>query len=88
MVNALGGGARSCHAGVMLEPVAESRLQERLIDQLYVEAMVLADEARCYFDEGGRAERDALDPMIRVSFSCESLKVTTRLMHEIGRAHV
>ncbi len=63
---------------------SESRIHRRLIDTLYVDAMVLADEARAYFDEGGRAEREALDPMARVSFSCESLKVTTRLMHVIA----
>src|SRR4051812_40568957 len=63
---------------------AESRLHRRLVDTLYVDAMVLADEARGYFDEGGRADREALDPMARVSFSCESLKVTTRLMHVIA----
>lgn len=62
----------------------ESRLHRRLIDTLYVDAMVLADEARCYFDDGGRADREALDPMARVAFSCESLKVTTRLMHIIA----
>lgn len=61
-----------------------SPLQRRLIDQLYVEAMLLADEARGYFDEGGRAERDALDAMARVQFACESLKVTTRLMHVVA----
>ena len=60
------------------------RLHRRLIDSLYVEAMLLADEARAYFDEAGRTEREALDPLIRVSFSCESLKVTTRLMHIIA----
>lgn len=62
----------------------ESRLHRRLIDTLYVDAMVLADEARSYFDETGRLEREFLDPMARVSFSCESLKVTTRLMHIIA----
>ena len=62
----------------------ESRMQRRLIDALYSEAMLLADEARTYFDEAGRVEREALDPLIRVSFSCESLKVTTRLMHVIA----
>ena len=46
--------------------------------------MVLADEARSYFDQGGRADREALDPLARVGFSCESLKVTTRLMHVIA----
>ncbi len=64
--------------------LAETRLRRRLIDMLYVEAMVLADEARAYFDEGGRAEREALEPLARVAFSCESLKVTTRLMHVIA----
>ena len=59
-------------------------MHRRLIDTLYVDAMVLADEARSYFDEAGRLEREALDPMARVSFSCESLKVTTRLMHIIA----
>ncbi len=60
------------------------RLRQRLIDRLYTESMLLADEARSYFDEGGRAERDALLPLARVAFSCESLKVTTRLMHVIA----
>jgi regulator of CtrA degradation len=62
----------------------ESHLHRRLVDALYSKAMVLADEARTYFDAAGRAEREALDPLIRVSFSCESLKVTTRLMHVIA----
>jgi regulator of CtrA degradation len=61
-----------------------SRIHRRLIDALYTESMVLADEARAYFDEMGRNERDTLDAMTRVVFSCESLKVTTRLMHVIA----
>ena len=61
-----------------------SRMHRRLIDSLYVESMLLADEARGYFDELGRDERDALEAMNRVAFSCESLKVTTRLMHVIA----
>lgn len=73
-----------CHPSGMNGGPYESRLHRRLIDALYVEAMLLADEARAYFDEAGRAEREALEPMLRVSFSCESLKVTTRLMHVIA----
>ncbi len=46
--------------------------------------MLLADDARAYFDEASRADREALAPMLRVTFSCESLKVTTRLMHVIA----
>ena len=59
-------------------------LTPKLIDSLYVEAMLLADEARAYFDKHGRDARMALDPLVRVGFSCESLKVTTRLMHIIA----
>lgn len=61
-----------------------SRIHRRLIDSLYVEAMLLADEARSYFDQIGREERDTLEALNRVAFSCESLKVTTRLMHIIA----
>lgn len=64
--------------------MAEARLTPKLIDSLYTEAMLLADEARAYFDRHGREERDLLDPLLRVGFSCESLKVTTRLMHIIA----
>ena len=63
---------------------ARTRITPKLIDSLYTEAMVLADEARSYFDKHGRDDRMALDPLVRVGFSCESLKVTTRLMHVIA----
>lgn len=53
-----------------------------LLDSLYTEAMVLADEARYCFDRN-QATGD-LPPEISVAFSCESLKVTTRLMHSIA----
>lgn len=68
----------------MTQTSHELLMQHRLIDALYNEAMLLADEARDYFDEAGRVDREALDPPVRVSFSCESLKVTTRLMHVIA----
>ncbi|CAN5261485.1 hypothetical protein BH09PSE3_BH09PSE3_05740 [soil metagenome] len=60
-------------------------LAQRLTDSLYIEAMVLADEARAYFDASYQEDaREALKPFDRVLFSCESLKVTTRLMHIIA----
>ena len=62
----------------------EARITPRLVDAFYTEAMLLADEARAYFDEAARGERDALDPFVRVGFACESLKVTTRIMHIIA----
>ena len=62
----------------------EARITPRLVDSFYTEAMVLADEARSYFDDAGRDERNGLDPFLRVSFACESLKVTTRIMHIVA----
>ncbi len=60
------------------------RITSRLIDSLYTEAMLLADEARSYFDDAGRDERAMLEPFARVGFACESLKVTTRIMHIVA----
>jgi regulator of CtrA degradation len=68
----------------MIAQEAHSRITPKLVDSLYTDAMLLADEARAYFDRSGREDRMALDPLIRVGFSCESLKVTTRLMHVIA----
>jgi regulator of CtrA degradation len=62
----------------------EVRITSRLIDSLYTEAMLLADEARSYFDDAGRDERAGLEPFARVGFACESLKVTTRIMHIVA----
>ncbi|MDO6415155.1 DUF1465 family protein [Sphingomonas sp. BIUV-7] len=59
-------------------------LAARLVDALYTEAMLLADETRGYFDDAGQIERDALPPRLRVEFACEALKATTRLMQVIG----
>lgn len=62
----------------------QARITSRLIDALYTEAMVLADEARSYFDDAGRNDRNLLEPFARVGFACESLRVTTRIMHIVA----
>ena len=62
----------------------ESLLTPKLLNALYTEAMVLADEARSYFESGRFSECAEEDSVLAVSFSCESLKVTTRLMHCIA----
>ncbi len=59
-------------------------LTPKVIDALYRESMELAEDARDYFDHVGQWDRKRLQPMDRVLFSCESLKVTTRLMHVIS----
>jgi regulator of CtrA degradation len=68
------------HTAESLHPA----LFSRLIDGLYVEALVMADEARAYFDRAAEADKTRYDTMTRLSFTCESLKVTTRLMHVIA----
>jgi regulator of CtrA degradation len=65
-------------------PQSQARIAPRLVDSLYTEAMLLADEARAYFDDAGRDERATLEPFARVGFACESLKVTTRIMHIVA----
>ncbi|TSB01446.1 DUF1465 family protein [Sphingorhabdus contaminans] len=57
-------------------------LTPKLLESLYTEAMILADEARSYFDRDQMTVN--LSPEVSVAFSCESLKVTTRLMHSIA----
>lgn len=68
----------------MTETASQAVLTPALIDPLYEEALSLADEARGYFVETGQGDRLDLEPMERVLFSCESLKVTTRLMQMIA----
>ncbi len=63
---------------------AQSEITPKLVEGLYLEAMGLADSARRYFDVEGADDRAALSPLARVTFSCESLKVTTRLMHVVA----
>jgi regulator of CtrA degradation len=63
-------------------PISHHELTPKLVDSLYTEAMLLADEARSYFDRDQLSGN--LAPEVAVAFSCESLKVTTRLMHSIA----
>ncbi|APG63636.1 hypothetical protein LPB140_05960 [Sphingorhabdus lutea] len=62
--------------------IAKHQMTAKLVDSLYTEAMLLADEARSYFDQYRHS--DDVPAFLSVSFSCESLKVTTRLMHVIA----
>ena len=62
----------------------DAGLTGRLIDALYGEAMLLADEARGWFDANSRHVREQLPPLAQIGLSCEALKVTTRLMHVIA----
>lgn len=50
------------------------------IDALDHEAALLAEVAHLYFDHAGLADRDRLEPADRVTFSCEALRIRTRLL--------
>ncbi len=61
-----------------------TELQRRLVDKLYCEATELADESKDYFTYENRSQQEHLDPLVRLNLACESLKVTTRLLHVIA----
>lgn len=63
---------------------ADPVLTAKLVESLYTDAMLLADEARSHFEEHGQAERESLTPMLRIGYAVESLKVTTRIMHVVA----
>ena len=62
-----------------------SDLSPTIIETLYCEALVLADEARAAFDLSGRLDTASLDEdLARIALSCEALRTTTRMMHAIA----
>jgi len=62
---------------------AVADLNKRAVETLYVETMLLADDARSVI-EHAPAHRHALDPLQRTCMAVEQLRVTTRLMHVIA----
>src|SRR3546814_12994351 len=65
----------------MHKTTVSRRMRLKLLDSLYAEAMVMADEARAYFDPQGARDREELDLQPRVSLSGEALTVPSRLRH-------
>lgn len=56
-----------------------------IIEGLYTEALLLADEVRAAFDMSGRLDALAGDEdLSRIALSCEALRTTTRMMHAIA----
>jgi regulator of CtrA degradation len=64
---------------------ATADLSPTIIESLYCEALLLADEARAAFDLSGRLESASRDEdLARIALSCEALRTTTRMMHAIA----
>ena len=60
-------------------------LSPTIVETLYCEALVLADEARDAFDLSGRLTQAAQDEdLARIALSCEALRTTTRMMHALA----
>jgi len=69
-------------AWTMAEP---ADLSPTIVEALYCEALLLADEARASFDLSGRLTRASEDEdLARIALSCEALRTTTRMMHAIA----
>lgn len=70
-------------------------LNPRIIEALYAETLVLADEVRGQFEAARRAasaDTSGADDLSRIALSCEALRTTTRVMHSLAwllnhRAH-
>lgn len=62
----------------------EQWLWRAQVENLYVEAMVLVDEAHAGFAACREAGQVAKDGLAAINLTCESLKTTTRLLHIIA----
>ena len=59
-------------------------LNEPIIEALYGEALLLADEVRFAFDMRAGHEFDETADLTRVALSIEGLRTTTRIMHVLA----
>ena len=57
-------------------------LNSRIVEALYIEALVLADDVRAQFEAARSLNQQAgADDLTRVALSCEALRASTRLLH-------
>ncbi|MHA7819350.1 MAG: DUF1465 family protein [Erythrobacter sp.] len=61
-----------------------TNLSRPIIEALYSEALVLADDVRAVFALGTREPEIGEDATLRLALSTEGLKTTTRMMHVLA----
>ncbi len=61
-----------------------TNLSRPIVEALYTEALVLADDVRAVFSAGTRAPQCGDDAYARLALSTEGLKTTTRMMHVLA----
>ena len=59
-------------------------LHQLLVEGLYCDMMLLADEAQDYAAHHARLDAKGLDPYIGVTLSCELLRLTTRVTYVLA----
>lgn len=59
-------------------------IHEQVVEDLYTEALALADEARAVFDLRDDTERGDISDRARMAISIEGLRTTTRVMHSLA----
>lgn len=64
--------------------VQATNLSRPIVEGLYTEALVLADEVRAVFAAGTREPQIGEDAFMRLALSTEGLKTTTRMMHVLA----
>lgn len=61
-----------------------TNLSRPIVEALYTEALVLADDVRAVFAAGTREPLAGEDAFARLALSTEGLKTTTRMMHVLA----
>ncbi len=74
-------GPRRSLLRIMTRP---NNLSRPIVEALYTEALVLADEVRAVFAAGVREPLAGEDAFVRLALSTEGLKTTTRMMHVLA----
>lgn len=59
-------------------------IHEQVVEDLYTEALALADEARAVFDLREDARQGIVSDHVRMAVSVEGLRTTTRVMHSLA----
>lgn len=59
-------------------------LNQKVVETLYTEALMLADEARAAFQDTGRHPAPHRDDLTQMALSIEALRTTTRIMHMLA----
>lgn len=64
--------------------MASRDISEEIIEDLYAEALLLADDARSVFDLRMGGEAEEASDLLKIALSIEGLRTTTRVMHVLA----